>query len=165
MGDPKLSKQQTELLATRLQQWDLLAKSAKVTAFKKRNEKLTSFFTLRNKIHLHSDNANVMEKLGFRHNLEKWRFFIDSSKLSPTVVFLHNGNTKPSNSLTHSVDVMEIMKVCLWFWIYYWRYLQVQICCDRKINRTASWTTGGIYEILLFFYVFGTLKLQKIITK
>lgn len=107
MRDLNLSKQHAELLASRLQQWNLLAKGTKVTAFRYRNEEFASFFTLRDKICFCTDPASVMEKLGYQHNPEEWRLFIDSSKKSLKAVLLHNGNTKSSIPLSHAVDMKE----------------------------------------------------------
>jgi hypothetical protein len=37
----------------------------------------------------------VMEELGFPHDPDKWRLFIDASKLSSKAIVLHNGEVKP----------------------------------------------------------------------
>jgi len=44
-----------------------------------------------------------MQTLSNNHNPLEWRLFIDSSKLSPKAVLLHNGNTLPSIPVGHSV--------------------------------------------------------------
>jgi len=42
------------------------------------------------------DVDGLMNTLGIKHNPQEWRLFIDSSKLSPKAVLLHNGNHHPS---------------------------------------------------------------------
>jgi hypothetical protein len=48
-----------------------------------------------------------MEELELQHAPEQWRLFIDSSKVSLTVILLQNGNKHPSNTLAHAVHIKE----------------------------------------------------------
>ncbi|XP_076064989.1 uncharacterized protein LOC143039025 [Oratosquilla oratoria] len=48
--DLTLTKQQSELLASRLQQWHLLDEEARITVFRKRSANLQDFFTLENNL-------------------------------------------------------------------------------------------------------------------
>ena len=50
---------------------------------------------------------SVQDELNIEYNPEEWRLFIDSSKLSLKAVLLHNGNTKPSIHVVHSVAMKE----------------------------------------------------------
>jgi len=49
-----------------------------------------------------------MEVLGHEYNLDQWRLFIDSSKVSLKLVLLHNGNRFPSVPLAHAANMTEI---------------------------------------------------------
>ena len=46
--DLGLSKQHAQLLGSRFQEWNLLAKDTEISVFRKRNDKLTSYFAMEN---------------------------------------------------------------------------------------------------------------------
>ena len=46
--DPNLSKQESELLASRLQQWNLVHPDVRISTFRKRNDDLMKFFKYEN---------------------------------------------------------------------------------------------------------------------
>ena len=48
--DLYLSKQQSELLASRLKQWNLVQEDVRITSFRNRNKDLASFFDMENKL-------------------------------------------------------------------------------------------------------------------
>jgi hypothetical protein len=48
-----------------------------------------------------------MLALGYRHNANEWRLFIDSSKLILKAVLLHIGNIYPSVPFGHAVHMKE----------------------------------------------------------
>jgi len=48
-----------------------------------------------------------VEVLGHEFNPNKWRLFIDSSKVSLKVVLIHNGKRFPSVPLAHAADMKE----------------------------------------------------------
>lgn len=48
-----------------------------------------------------------METLGFSHNVDEWRLFIDASTDSLKALLLHNGNERPSIPVAHTVDMKE----------------------------------------------------------
>jgi hypothetical protein len=54
-----------------------------------------------------NDVCSVMEVLGHEYNPDRWRLFIDSSKVSLKVVLLHKGNRFPSVPLAHAANMME----------------------------------------------------------
>ena len=82
--DLGLSKQHAELLGSRLQEWNLLAEDTKISVFRKRNDKLTSYFAMENCICACKHVNGLMDELDIEYNPEDWRLFIDSSKLSLT---------------------------------------------------------------------------------
>ncbi|KAL4702128.1 hypothetical protein ACJJTC_000132 [Scirpophaga incertulas] len=99
--DLGLSKQQFELLGSRLQEWNLLAQGTTITSFRKRNANFSVFFKIEGPMCVY-DN-----ELGLTHISTEWRLFIDSSKSSLKAVLLHNGNIKPSIPVAYSVSMKE----------------------------------------------------------
>ena len=81
--DLYLSKQQSELLASRLKQWNLVQEDVRITSFRNRNNKdLASFFYMGNKLCYCTNIPGLFTSLGLPHNPSDWRLFIDSSKRS-----------------------------------------------------------------------------------
>jgi hypothetical protein len=63
-----------------------------------------------------TDIDGLMQTLNINHNPLDSRLRIDSSKLNPKAVFLHNGNTQPSIPVGHSVhnkESYENMKILM----------------------------------------------------
>jgi hypothetical protein len=54
-----------------------------------------------------NDVCSIMEVLGHEYNPDQWCLFIDTSKVSLTVVLLHNGNRFHSIPLTHAANMKE----------------------------------------------------------
>ena len=48
-----------------------------------------------------------MASLGISYELDKWRVFVDSSKVSLKAVLLHNGNVLPAIPLVHAFHMKE----------------------------------------------------------
>ena len=105
--DLYLSKQQSELLGSRLKQWNLVQEDVRITSFSNRNKDLASFFDMENKLCYCTNIPGLFTSLGLPHNPSDWRLFIDSSKWSLEGVLLHNGNKYPSNPIVHSVYLKE----------------------------------------------------------
>lgn len=105
--DLGLSKFDSEVLGSRMQQWRFLDKTTRVTKFRRRNASLTSFFTVVNSICVCIDVDGLMEAIGFVHKVSEWRLFVDSSNTSLKAVLLHNGNEKPSIPIAHAVGMKE----------------------------------------------------------
>jgi len=47
----------------------------------------------------------LMNAFGIKHDPQKWRLFIDSSKVCLKAVLLHNGNQHPSIPVGHAVHM------------------------------------------------------------
>jgi len=90
--DTNLSKKQAELLGSRLKGRNLLRQDTKVCFYRGHHEEFKDFFSLEHGVVFCHDVCSVMEVLGHEYNLDQWRLFIDSSKVSLKVVLLHNGN-------------------------------------------------------------------------
>ena len=94
--DLKLPKNKAELLASRLQQWNLLHHSMKVTTFYTRNQEFKQLFKTIGYFTYCKDADGLMGSMHMRHNPEQWRLFIGASKTSLKAILLHNGNKLPS---------------------------------------------------------------------
>lgn len=103
--DMGLSKQQSEILASRPKEWKLLAKETKITAFRKRNSTFSTFYNMENSLCACTNIDGLMQELNNVHSPCEWRLFIDSSKYSLKAVLLHNGNLKPSIPVANERDL------------------------------------------------------------
>jgi hypothetical protein len=84
--DLELPKNKTQLLASRLQQWNLLHHSVKVTKFRTRKHEFEQFFKTVGYFTYCKHIDGLMDALHMRHGPEQWRLFIDASKTSLGVV-------------------------------------------------------------------------------
>lgn len=149
--DLGLNKQKSELLASRMLQWNMLKAETKVTHYRVRNEQLLKFFKKECSICFCQDINGLMKSFGFVHDPDEWRLFIDGSTDSLKAVLLHNGNEKPSIPLAHTVDLNEshdnlktILKV-----IKYDEY-EWQMCCDLKVVSMLLGLQGGYTKFMCF---------------
>lgn len=132
--DLSLSKENAELLGSRLQQWNLLENGTKVSIFRKRHVALAVFFKEENGACFCTDVNGLMNQLGNEHLPDEWRLFIDSSTASLKGVLLHNGNKKPSIPVAHIVgltETYESMKFIL-DGVHYSQH-KWNICGDLKV--------------------------------
>lgn len=133
--DLGLSKKASELLASRLNEKNLLEKGAKVSYFRTRERAFLQYFQSDGGFVFCHNVSGLMEELGIsNYNATDWRLFIDSSKRSLKCVLLHNGNLFGSVPIGHSVCLREkyddIKKVIdlLQYQMHQWI-----ICVDLKM--------------------------------
>jgi len=105
--DLELPKNKAELLASRLQQWNLLHHSVKVTTFRTRNQEFEQFFKTLGYFTYCKHIDGLMDAMHMRHSPQQWRLFIDASKTSLKAVLLHNGNKLPSIPVAHAPSTKE----------------------------------------------------------
>ena len=149
--DLNLSKQQSELLASRLQQWNLVHPDVRISTFRKRNADLMKFFKYENELCSCTDVDGLLVALNLHHDASEWRLFIDSSKRSLKAVLLHNGNQLPSIPVAHSVHLKETYDsmVILLQAINYSKH-QWHICGDLKIIGLLLGLQGGFTKYCCF---------------
>ena len=132
--DLRLSKNLSEVLGSRLQQWNLLASDVRITKFRDRGDTMKGFFKDENLMSFCIAIDGLMDAMNLHHNPSEWRLFIDSSKSSLKAVLLHNTNTLPSIPVAHSVhlkesyDNMVLLLQSIRYDIYNWN-----ICGDLKV--------------------------------
>ena len=149
--DLGLSKENSELLASRLQEKDALAKGTKVTYYRKRSQQFQQYFCKHGDFCYCTDVNALFAALGEEHNADEWRLFIDGSKYSIKAVLLHNGNIKPSISIGYSVtaketyDAMKMLLELVKYNQYNWK-----ICCDLKMVAILAGLQGGYTKYICF---------------
>ena len=115
--DLNLSKESSELLASRLNEKCLLTNDTRVTYYRTRDREFRPFFEMGDSFVSCTDINGLLCRLGVEsYNPIDWRLFIDSSKRSLKCVLLHNGNCYSSVPLAHSVHAKEnydAVKKCL----------------------------------------------------
>jgi hypothetical protein len=102
-----LTKQQAELLGSRLQEWNLLAPNTRTTIFRHRHKEIVNYFAMEDNLCFCKDANGLMLQLGHVHIHCEWRLFIDSSKTSLKAVLLHNGNLFSSIPVAYSTTLKE----------------------------------------------------------
>jgi len=75
--DLELLKNKAELLASKLQQWNLLHHSAKVTKFRTTNQEFEQFFKTVGYSTYCKDIDSLMDAMHMRRIPEQWRLFIE----------------------------------------------------------------------------------------
>ena len=71
--DLYLSKQQSELLASRLKQWNLVQEDVRITSFRNRNKDLASFFDMEN---LEKRSKVFVAQLGVLLHKHTWLVYV-----------------------------------------------------------------------------------------
>jgi hypothetical protein len=106
--DLALSKKAAELLASRLNEKNLVDDSVRVSYFRTRERIFVNFFSEENQFVYCNDIPGLLSELGVgTYNPAEWRLFLDSSKRSLKCVLLHNGNDFGAVPVGHSVHLRE----------------------------------------------------------
>jgi len=105
--DLELPKNKAEMLASKLQQWNLLQHSVKVTTFRTRNQEFEQFFETVGYFTYRQYIDGLMDAMHMRHSPEQWRLFIDASNTSLKAVLLRNGNNLPSIPVAYAPSTKE----------------------------------------------------------
>lgn len=149
--DLSLSKEKSELLASRLQQWNLLQEGTTISHFRRRHIQFSGHYKLENGICFCSDVSNLMAEFGCEYVSDQWRLFIDSGKSTLKAVLLHNGNEKPSVPVAHAVGMketyesMEVILKLVNYSAHNWN-----ICCDLKVTALLTGLQLGYTKHMCF---------------
>ena len=102
--DLGLSKESSEILASRLGEHGILDLETKITFYRDRDDFLFCFFTMVDDFVYCNNIQGLLSEIGLpEYNPDEWRLFIDSSKRSLKCVLLHNGNKFACVPIGHSV--------------------------------------------------------------
>ena len=157
-----LSKQQSELLASRLKQWNLIQEDVRITSFRNRNKDLAFFFDMENKLCYCTNIPDLFMSLGLPHNLSDWRLFIDSSKRSLKGVLLHNGNKYPSIPIAHSVHLKESYdNIELLFEAIKYSEYQWSLCGVLKVSGLLMGIQAGCTKYCCFLCLWDSLAVSQ----
>ena len=100
-----------------------------------------------------------MKTLNINHNPLDWRLYIDSSKLSPKAVFLHNTNTLPSIPVGHSEHNKESYENVKFWWkpliminsndksVLTWKWLPFYLDYNKDLQNIAATFVNGTAEL------------------
>jgi hypothetical protein len=105
--DLEISKHKAELVSSRLQQWNLLDDTVKVTAFRSHQKDFEQFFITQGELSACKNIEGLMAAMKIIYNLKEWQLFIDSSMHSLKLVLLHKGNILPSIPVAYAVHKKE----------------------------------------------------------
>lgn len=149
--DLTLTKQQSELLASRLQEWNLLDEDTRITIFRKRSFSLQQYYSMENNLCFCNDIKGLFDALGLIYEPSHWRLFIDASLYSIKAVLLHIGNIMPSIPVAHSVILRETYENlsfilnCLHYKEHEWL-----ICADLKVVAILNGLQTGYTKFMCF---------------
>ncbi|GBN87735.1 hypothetical protein AVEN_235178-1 [Araneus ventricosus] len=102
-----LSRSKAEILASKLQEWNLLEENVRVASFRTRHLLFESFFKQEESLVFCCDINGLLKEHRIAHESKEWRLFIDDSKLSLNAVLLKNGSELPSKPVAHAVYMKE----------------------------------------------------------
>ena len=150
-----LSKENAELLASRLKERNMVERDVKVSYYSKRNRDLSPAFKVEGPLCYWNDIEELFQTLGAVHIANEWRLFIDSSKRSLKAVLLHN--KKPSIPIAHfaqleeSYESIEYLLNAIRYSGYQW-----SLCGDLKVIGILMGLQGGCTKHCCFLYLWDS---------
>lgn len=150
--DLGLSKENAELLASRLKEKGLLTKNTKVSFYRKRDEPFRPYFSHDGSLVFCNNIKGLISEFNcINYNPDDWRLFLDSSTQSFKAVLLHNGNKYASlpvaysRSLKESYNDLQLLLTKLNYDEHNW-----QICGDLKIITILLGQQNGFVKFPCF---------------
>jgi hypothetical protein len=157
-----LPKDKAELLASRLKEKHLLHKSVLVTSYRKRNLELVQFFDTDGPLSFCTDIAGLFHSMSQVYVSSDWRLFVDSSARSLKAVLLHNGNTKPSIPVAHSVHLKETYdNMCVLLQSIKYDINQWKICGDLKVIGMLMGMQAGFTKYCCFLCLWDSRAVDQ----
>lgn len=149
--DLDLSKEKSELLASRLKEHNMLSKEVKISCHRNRHKKFDKYYSTKDKACFCHDVNGLFEEFGEPYDPAEWRLFIDSSKLSLKAVLLHQGNEKPSIPLAHAVNMKETYEsMALLLNLINYNQHNWKICSDLKVVAMLTGLQQGYTKYMCF---------------
>ena len=167
--DLGLTTAKTEILSFRLDEWNLLALSCKISKPRKRHVNFAYFYAMSSdsdhpSLCYCTDIQGLFQEIGIAYSASDWRLFMDSSKRSLKAVLLQNGNVYPSIPIAQSVQMkndresVKILLDLIQYNDYNW-----DVCEDFKMIAFFGDCMEVIQSILVFF-VCGIVERMSSIT-
>lgn len=149
--DLDLSKDNSETLASRLQERNLLTSDVKVTYYRDRHKRFAKYYLKKDNISYCHNITGLFKEFGEAYDPIEWRLFIDSSKLSLKAVLLHQGNRKPSIPLAHAVNTKESYEsMAILLNLINYKQHEWKICADLKVVAMVSGLQQGYTKYMCF---------------
>lgn len=149
--DLNLTKDLSELLASRLKGWNLLEKNVKVTSYRERTKYLSRYFTGKEDLFYCVNIEGLFTYFNVSYDPSEWRLFIDASASSCKAVLLHNGNIYPSVPVAYSTSMREtytnLEKIL--FSVNYSKHNWL-ICADLKVIAILTGLQPGYTKYCCF---------------
>lgn len=142
--DLYLTKQNSELLASRMQQWGYLAPETRVTYFRHRSDDFAKFFGRAGDYCFCYDVPGLFAEFKKNYDPAEWRLFIDGSKESIKAVLLNKGNKEPSipigyvKNMNENYDSIKQLLAFIRYDSHKWK-----IVADLKIVGILTGMQGG----------------------
>lgn len=155
--DLYLTKDMSELLGSRLQQWKLLENTVRITSARDRSADLAKWFEVEDDICFCKDIPMLFAEMKEQFDQNEWRLFIDGSTTSIKAVLLHIGNEKPSVPIAYGAGLKEqvgTMKDILNY-IQYGRF-NFKIVADFKVISLLMGIQGGNVKFPCFLCLFDS---------
>ncbi|KAI6651782.1 hypothetical protein LOD99_5029 [Oopsacas minuta] len=156
ISDLDLSKESSEVLASRLNDKNLLHPGTKITYYRNREQSLLPYFSNDNSLVWCNDVGGLLGEMGVQeYRPNEWRLLIDSSTRSLKCVLLHNGNKYASIPIGHSTSMKEVYESIklvlekLKYHVHQW-----VICVDLKMVNFLLGQQSG-YTNTHASFVFG----------
>ena len=113
----------------------LLEKDVIISLYRNREEGLTTYFSSQDTLIYCNDVNGLIRAIGYEHQPENWRLFIDSNKLSLKAILLDNRNEYPSIPVAHVTN----MKECYDF---------MQLLLDKIDYKLHKWFICGDFKVI-----------------
>lgn len=137
--DLGLSKDKSELLASRLKEKDCLASGTRITHYRSRERPFRKFFSKMHNLVYCNNIEGLVKEYKIEYEASNWRLFMDSSQRSLKAILLHNGNVYAPLPIAHSVILDE-------------KYHNLELLLQKLKYDTHQWLICGdlkIFTILL----------------
>jgi hypothetical protein len=161
--DLNLSKESSELLASRLKEKNVLHPGMKITYYRRTEKDLLPYFTEDNNLVFCNDIGNLLKKIVLsEYNQSEWCLFINCSKRSLKCVLLKNGNRYSSTPVGHSTRMKEEHKaISLVLEKINYQEHQWVICVDLKMVNFLLGQQSGYTKYLCFYCLWDSRTLGK----
>jgi len=137
--DLGLSKDKSELLASRLKEKKFLAPGTRITYYRSRERPFRKFFSKLPNLVYCNNIEGLVKEYKIKYTASDWRLFIDSSIRSLKAILLHNGNIYAPLPVAHSVILDE-------------EYHNLELLLQKLKYENHKWLICGdlkIFTILL----------------
>ena len=155
VGDLDLSKELSEILASRLREHGVLDSGTKIPFYRDRDGLLIRFFAMEDDFVYCNNIQGLLSEMGIpEYNSDEWRLLTDSSKLSLKCALLHNANKFACAPIGNTVIVKE-------------HYLNVKMVLQKLHYSEHNWaiwvengqffvrTARGVHQTSLFSLLLG----------